>query len=174
MNTTVETFTEIEHAIDTIRLAVANTPMDDATAVDMAGELRSVANRVTAMARNIESEIPDDAVIAGSRWQTKVGRSASRTYNESAILAALSTAYGTTSIGDVLHAAANDGAIKLSWSWTAIRKLFDQLNIPLTTVPHEVGDGQVETSVDGEVVVPHVGEVWKWRTTFEPVDDGNE
>lgn len=154
----------IRDAVDTIKYVTAHNPMDDTGMVDVAGELRAAARTITDLARSLESEMPD-ATIAGDTWQTKVARSARRTYNESAIIATLSDAYGTDGPGDALMWALRDGAAKLSWSWSGLRKTFDRFDRPLTIAAHEIGDGDI----DDDGTVPHVGEVWESRITFEPV-----
>ena len=113
---------------------------------DELGRLDRAIRSLTEIKRTSLAEL--EAPVDGKEYKVTESRSAKRSYNSAAIIASLSRA--DIGVKDIL----NSDAARLSWRWTELKRLFNQANLPLTTIGHEVEDL-------GEIDEPHVGEVWE-------------
>ena len=150
-----DTMAVIEYAVGTIDRSIAETSMTESDMVDIIGTLDAAIRRLRDMRNGLMTETP--AGVAGAAWRTVEARSAKRSYSDTAILSTLMDRHG--GMIDALHAALASGALRLSWQWSGLRKLFAADDLPLVVVPHEIGDGDE----------PHVGEMWETSVRVEPV-----
>ncbi|HHH27368.1 MAG TPA: hypothetical protein ENK57_03320 [Polyangiaceae bacterium] len=120
---------------------------------DLVAVLRRVETELAERRRGILAELdPNVDRLDGERFTLEVPRRAVRSFNTAAIMTALQTA-GVT----LLDAVAAD-AVRLTWRWTPLRRLFRDAGIEMRVAPREVSD------LEGPDA-PHVGEVW---TTGSP------
>jgi len=129
---------------DLIRLPV---PLE-ATA-DVAGRVRKLERDLADFRRGLVAETGPQT---GLEYRLVEARSASRTYNTAAILHDHNPDLwaGLLNLKD-------EGAVRLSWQWSRLVKVFgDELRV----ARHEIED-------DGDLGGPHVGEVWASTVRLE-------
>lgn len=100
---------------------------------------------------------------AGDRFRYEAGRQADRSYNTPSLLAKIATALGDRPLIDVLQFLVNSDVLRLTWRWTSLKRLAEELDLTLSIAKHEITDGDVDADI---------GERWKTASaSFVPVDE---
>lgn len=120
-------------------------PGDDELA-DIIGRLTAISRRVNDLKRGYMSEV--SGPLVGADYKLTESRSASRSYNTAAILAAFDMqGYGLTELRKA-------DAVRLSWRWTELKRAAYEAGVVMRIAPQEVSD-------DGDVEAPMIGETWQ-------------
>jgi len=141
---------ELTRTIDGLQAmaeAVTRCVVPDEDMPDTIGEVQAVERRLADWRRGLLSEAGPGE---GDNWILKDANSAVRSFNDSKILADVGDAT-EQSLPGVLRLLIAKRAVDLKWRWTELRRLFNELNLPLTVAHQEIEDGDEA----------HVGEVWK-------------
>ena len=116
--------------------------------VDALAEIREVERKLADQRRLAASEV--EGHTTGVNWKVEIPRKADRTFNFATILPKFADAMDASLIA-ALRALVDSGALKLSWSITALKKLAYNNGVTLIEAPREITDGDPED----------VGVVWK-------------
>lgn len=141
-----------------IKAAIANAP-DDPALVDVLGLVRHAEIQLADLRKTAASELPE-GTIEGKAYVYQQSRVAKRSFNLSRLFVKIWDALENGDIPitlngiDVIAYLVKHKVIKLSWSWTNLKKLAEQLDLPLTVAQHEITEGDEAD----------VGEVWGWGT----------
>ena len=124
---------------------------------DLAGEMRSIENRLAADRRIISSEFDPGGTTAGRGWAAKTTKVGQQSFNAPAIL------MSAQSNGLTLMDLVNAGALKLDWKMMKLKDLFAKHDIEFRQVGHEIESG--------DPMGPHLGLWYKaGSTSYEAVE----
>lgn len=127
--------------------------------LDVIGDTEVVIRMLQDLVGMLKSELPAKTTTA--RYKESGGRSAKRSYNTDRILGRLASGLDGGLFGALRHAVEQD-ALRLTWRWTELKRLYETLDLPMTVVRHEIADGDPDADV---------GEVWTDHTKVEAVPD---
>lgn len=85
----------------------------------------------------------------GSRFRVVIPRQAERSYNTGRLVTKVAEAKGISPLRAITYLI-NADILRVNWQFTKLKQLMNELDLPLTTVPHEITDGD---NAD-------IGEVW--------------
>lgn len=128
---------------------------------DAAGRIRKMETDLADIRRGLEAEA--SGPMEGTEYRIVTTRSATRTFNTGRILVDYANAEGS----DLLLALwklREEGALRITWLWSRLEKVFMQHDLELRKVGHELTPLE-----DGDLDAPHVGEVWTEKTTREAI-----
>jgi len=141
MDTSKWRYEDVENAFsrafDMLRKAIEEDS-SDGNITDLAGLMRKQAADAGAMKRSLMSEIPVGVPIEGKRYEVYQPSKTTRTYSSEKILADLSRNKTDYSLSELIRDLIAADVVKLTWSWTNLRKLFHIADIPLIVVGHEI------------------------------------
>ena len=136
----------------------------DANLTDLAGLMRKQAADAGAMKRSLMSEIPVGVPIDGKRYAVYQPSKTTRTYSTEKILSDLLQNKPDYQLSEIIGDLMKAEVVKLTWSWTNLRKLFKIADISLIVAGHEV------SPFDDDA---HVGEVEGLGSAdFKAITDG--
>jgi hypothetical protein len=133
---------------------------DDSELPDVLGDIDRSLDRLKDLRKMLLSEAPGP--IEGVEYRLKQYSSASRSYNDSRLLADFAKAIyprRKQPLADTLRTLIDEGAIRINWQWTATRRAAERHNVTLAITPREIGDGDPDA---------HIGEVWTTYLKPEP------
>ena len=133
----------------TLADTITNSPPSDEDTPDVIADLHHAEKTLANLRRSLLSELPGP--VAGQHFRIVEKRTASRSYNDSGIIAA---AGGL----DALPALVASDVARLTWQWGKLRTWFQKHDLPLVVVGHEIGDGDT-----GGLV----GELWTAKLDYE-------
>lgn len=125
----------------------------DAETPDVIGTISAIQRELAAIKKGLVAEATGPMVGEGYRLVER--RSATRTYNTAAILAALDREGATL---PPMAQALQSGAATVTWHWSKLKDMFEREGIDMRIAHREIEE-------DGDIEAPMVGEVWK--STFE-------
>lgn len=134
----------LEVAVDTL----VDLPVPESDTPDVVGRVQAAERKLSAWRRALLSE---SVPTIGEDYKIEEKRSAERSYNTPRIFADLAMP-----VLDVITA----GAVDLTWKWTGLKNLFIREGIDMVVAQRELG------SADQHLDAPHVGEVWRSRTSI--------
>ncbi len=148
-------FLALESAVRDLKImSVPDEEMPDTVA-----RLKAIHKRLGEIIKGIVVEMPAD--IRGKEYYTQTRRKARRTYNTSAILAAVANVRDMTpeqALRDLLR----EDAVRLNWRWSDLSRYFERHDIELRQVSHEIAN-------DGTTDGPQVGAQWESEVTLIPI-----
>ena len=135
---------------------LTRTAVPDDLVADVAGRCQHVERTLAQFRRNLLAE--QDTEVDGREYGIRSGgRTAARTYNLAAIAHSLiDERTDITTFMEALTELIDQQAVKLSFGWQRLQKVFQDHDVTLRVAHHEIED-------DGDVDGPHVGEVWSER-----------
>lgn len=145
---------------DLVRLPV---PEEDTP--DAAGRGRALENKLAGWRRGMVVELP--STTKGEKYKVVVGRKCDRSYSIAPVVTALGDKYPDDNNFELLMRLITSQAVKLTWSWTYIKRMFEREDMELRIVSHEILD-------DGDPDGPHVGEVWTNTQAIETTGEGGK
>ncbi len=150
---------EINPRVSALRRAASDLirePIPEDDAVDVVGEVAAIIRDLQAFNKSLKAEMAPEAT--GSAYAATSSRCAARSYNTEKILGRLLSAdeLPGRSLLDAIRYAVDKDALRLTWRWTELKALYDTLDLPMTTVRHEIEDGDPDADV---------GEVWTATTS---------
>lgn len=157
---------KLSDALDDLWVAVkglTRTPVPiGPEAADAFGAVRRAEVELAGWRRSLLSE--QDEPVEGDGYRIIEDRKATRSYALTPIMRSMMDQDSTTDGYRVLRELLASGAVKLTFSWTKLGKLFARKGITLVTANHEIED-------QGEIDGPHVGQVWSsnWRVVPQEV-----
>lgn len=130
---------------------LVKTAVPDELVADVAGRVQHVERTLGSFRRNLLAE--QDVETNGAEYGIRSGgRVATRTYNLGAIAYSLMEESGW-SFMEALNELIDQGAVKLTFGWQRLQKVFQDHDVTLRVAHHEIED-------DGDVDGAHVGETW--------------
>lgn len=147
------------HVLDELRrqaFKMKTVSVPEAAFADVAGLLREVETVLAEVRKGILNEAVE---CEGEEYDIVVTRRADRTYNAPAIITKMMDKTGR-SMSETMIDLMDRGALRYTWQWTALKRVLWKEGIDLIVAPREVGGGDL----DG----PLVGEVWVNETRVIP------
>ena len=157
---TVDQLDPLKDALDDLHVVVGKltrTPVPTGgAAADAFGAVRRAEVDLADWRRGLLSE--QDEPAEGIGYKIVEERKAARSFAVSPIMKSVMDAEGTLDGYRVLRELLAEGAVRLSWQWTALSKFFAKRGITMSIANHEIED-------EGVADAPHVGQVWRssWR-----------
>jgi len=132
---------------------LVKTAVPDELVADVAGRVQHVERTLGQFRRNLLAE--QDVDVDGREYGLRSGgRVATRSYNLAAITYSLiDEQTDITTFMEALNELISQQAVKLTFGWQRLQKVFQDHDVMLRVAHHEISD-------DGDVDGPHVGEVW--------------
>ena len=109
--------------------------------VDALAEIREVEKKLATIRQTSAAEVEDKT--RGVNWEIRVPRQANRSFNFATILPKFADAMDASLIA-ALRGLVDSGALKLSWSITALKSFAYDHGVTLTEAPREIQEGDPE------------------------------
>ena len=148
-----------EYAMRSAIRQLREAPISDGELPDAIASVKAIEGELADLRKAYLAEAPGP--LDGRNFRLVERASAKRTYNPDAIIGAFIES--GVRVWDVVSYLMARDAVRLTWRWTELKKVFAEQGVTLKTAGHEIAPGE-ET---GE----HVGEVWTRNLYLERKDE---
>jgi hypothetical protein len=140
--------TNLSKTPDKVQAAYLLTEGDEDT-VDLLGTVKKIEQQLAVFRRNLEAETPTQTT--GTKTHIKIPRSCKRSYNNSGLMAAMSTWLNLDGVALIGELVARKIINPIGWRWTETEQALTTAGIPIRKINREVEDGDMKYDI---------GEVW--------------
>jgi hypothetical protein len=149
-----------DRAFDTLDQAVKDDP-SDGNYTDLAALMRSQSAKAASLKRSLVSEIPAGVQTQGQRYTMTQDEKTTRSYSSQKLLADFLANDEGTGLVALLRQLITLDVVKLTWSWTNVRKYAYDQRLALVIAPHAITDDDADN---------HIGEAKSTGSAdFKPV-----